>query len=62
MTSGLLKDFAIKLIQEAESDLDSAKSQLKESRFHKCVYESQQCVEKLMKAALALEGLIHLTR
>jgi len=52
-----VKDFAIKLIQEAESDLASAKSQLKESRFHKSVFESQQRVEKMMKAALALEGL-----
>ncbi len=57
MTSGLLKDFAIKLIQEAESELDSAKSQLKEFRFHKCVFESQQCVEKLMKATLTLFSL-----
>ncbi|MHA1264609.1 MAG: HEPN domain-containing protein [Candidatus Helarchaeota archaeon] len=57
MTSDLLKDFALKLIQEAESGFESAKTQLRESRFHKCVFESQQCVEKLMKAALALEGL-----
>lgn len=57
MTSDLLKEFAIKLIQEAESDLESAKTQLRESRFHKSVFEAQQCVEKMMKAALALEGL-----
>jgi len=57
LTSKLLGEFAIKLIEEAESDLASAKTQIKESRFHKSVFESQQCVEKMMKAALALEGL-----
>ena len=57
LTSDLVKDFAIKLIQEAESDLESARTQLKESRFHKTVFEAQQCVEKMMKDALALEGL-----
>ena len=57
LTSKLLGDFAVKLIEEAESDLASARTQLKESRFHKSVFEAQQCVEKMMKAALALEGL-----
>ncbi|MHA1311290.1 MAG: HEPN domain-containing protein [Candidatus Helarchaeota archaeon] len=57
MTSELLKDFAIKLVKEAESDLKSAEMQLRESRFHKAVFDSQQCVEKIMKSALALEGL-----
>ncbi|MHA1232897.1 MAG: HEPN domain-containing protein [Candidatus Helarchaeota archaeon] len=57
MPSDLLKDFAIKLIKEAESDLESAEMQLKDSRYHKAVFESQQCVKKMMKAAIALEGL-----
>jgi len=57
LTSELLKDFAIKLVKEAESDLKSAEMQLRESRFHKAVFDSQQCVEKIMKSALALEGL-----
>ena len=57
LTSDLLKEFALKLIEESDCDLESAKTQLKESRFHKAIFESQQSAEKMMKAALALEGL-----
>jgi len=57
LTSDLLKEFAIKLIEEAECDYQSAKNQLENSRYHKCIFEAQQASEKMMKASLALEGL-----
>jgi len=57
LTSDLLKEFAIKLIQEAECDIESAINQLQNSRYHKSIFEAQQSSEKMMKACLALEGL-----
>jgi len=57
MTSDLAFQFARELIEEAKVDLESARANLRDKRFHKTVFESQQCVEKLMKAALACEGL-----
>ena len=57
MTSELTLQMARELIEEAKVDLESARSHVREKRYHKAVFEAQQCVEKLMKAALSCEGL-----
>jgi len=57
MTSDLVFQFARELIEEAKVDLESARANFRDGRYHKTIFESQQCVEKLMKAALACEGL-----
>nr|MDO8082974.1 HEPN domain-containing protein [Candidatus Freyarchaeota archaeon] len=57
MTSDLTIKLAYELIEEAKIDLQAAKELLKQKFFHKVVFEAQQCVEKIMKAALAYEGL-----
>jgi HEPN domain-containing protein len=57
MTSDLAFQFAHELIEEAKVDIESSRTHLREGRYHKTIFESQQCVEKLMKAALACEGL-----
>jgi HEPN domain-containing protein len=45
------------LLREAGIDLESAKTHLREKRYHKAVLEAQQTAEKAMKAALACEGV-----
>lgn len=57
MTSDLTIKLAYELIEEAKIDLQAARELLKQKFFHKVVFESQQCVEKAMKASLACEGL-----
>jgi len=57
MTSGLALQMAKELLEEAKVDLESAKSHLREKRYHKVIFEAQQCVEKIMRAALSREGL-----
>jgi HEPN domain-containing protein len=57
MTSDLTLKLAYELIEEAKVDLQAARELLKQKFFHKVVFESQQCVEKAMKATLACEGL-----
>ncbi|MBS7249288.1 MAG: HEPN domain-containing protein [Candidatus Freyarchaeota archaeon] len=57
MTSDLAIKLAYELIEEAKVDLQAARELLKQKFFHKAVFESQQCVEKAMKATLACEGL-----
>jgi len=57
MTSELALRMAKELLEEAKVDVEAARSHLKEKRYHKAVFEAQQCVEKLMKAALSCEGL-----
>jgi len=57
MTSELTLQMAKELLEEAKVDLESARSHTREKRYHKAVFEAQQCVEKLMKATLSCEGL-----
>ncbi|MEM2135488.1 MAG: HEPN domain-containing protein [Candidatus Jordarchaeaceae archaeon] len=57
MVSGITRELAKALLREAEIDLESAKTHLREKRYHKAVLEAQQTAEKAMKAALACEGV-----
>jgi len=60
MVSELTKELAKALLEEAAEDLASAGEHRTARRYHKAVFEAQQCVEKAMKAALACEGLTHI--
>lgn len=57
MVSGITHELAKALLREAEIDLESAKTHLREKRYHKVVLDAQQTAEKAMKAALACEGV-----
>ena len=60
MVSELTKELAKALLEEAGGDLASAGEHRVARRWHKAVFEAQQCVEKAMNAALACEGLTHI--
>ena len=42
--------------EEADVDLQSAEIHLNNKKYHKAVFDAQQCVEKILKAALVPEG------
>jgi HEPN domain-containing protein len=53
-----LEDFAIALKKEAEKELERAKERFKNKDYPDAVFHSQQCVEKIVKSLLEMEGLI----
>jgi HEPN domain-containing protein len=57
MTSDLTIKLAYELIEEARVDLQAASKLLERKFFHNVVFEAQQCVEKVMNAAIAYGGL-----
>lgn len=52
------KDIAIAFLIEAKDDLEMAEIALRESKFSKCVFHSQQCSEKVIKSVLACERIV----
>jgi len=60
MVSKLNFELAKALLEEAQLDIESAKSHFQFERWHKAVFDAQQCVEKSMKAALACEGITYI--
>lgn len=60
MVSGITREIAKALLREAEIDMESAKTHSREKRYHKAVLDAQQAAEKVMKAALACEGITQL--
>ena len=52
------KEICIALVIDAKDDIKAAGILLKNDIFSKSVYHSQQAVEKLLKAVLALNGIL----
>ncbi|MBI4454005.1 HEPN domain-containing protein [Candidatus Woesearchaeota archaeon] len=52
------KDICIALINDAEVDMNAARILLDSKIYSKSIYHSQQCVEKMLKAMLALNAII----
>ena len=61
MVTKLNIELAKALLEEAKLDLESAKTHIQYKRWHKAVFDAQQCVEKAMKAALACEGITYIS-
>ena len=61
MVTKLNIELAKALLEEAKLDLESAKTHIQYKRWHKAVFDAQQCAEKAMKAALACEGITYIS-
>lgn len=54
---GKFRDFAVAFWKTSKQDLERAEDALKEKYYPYAVFHSQQCIEKIIKAMLEMEGV-----